>query len=108
MARNKEAFDYFPVVDAAERGRERIVGLIKLLPYVHGDTPEGLVQDHMEGLSEHNMIGADAGILTFVKSADHNGCRLVLSGDEISGVVTLSDMPTITCPRRLVRSDHAP
>jgi hypothetical protein len=72
------------VIDAVERERERIVGLIELVPYVHGKTPEGIVQDQMERLSEDNMIGANAGILTFVKSADRNGCRLVMSSDEIS------------------------
>jgi hypothetical protein len=49
------------VIDAVERERERIVGLIELVPYVHGKTPEGIVQDQMERLSEDNMIGANAG-----------------------------------------------
>jgi hypothetical protein len=92
MARNEEAFDYFPVIDAIGSGRERIVGLIELVPYVHSKRPEGIVQDEMERLSEDNIIGADAGILTFMKSADHSGCRLVMSSDEISGLVTLSDL----------------
>jgi hypothetical protein len=92
MARNEGGFDYFPVIDAAERGRERIVGLIDLVPYLRGKKLEGIVQDQMERLSEDNMIEADAGILTFVKSADRNGCRLVMSGADISGLVTLSDL----------------
>jgi hypothetical protein len=57
-----------------------------------GKKPEGIVREHMDPLSEANMIGADAVILTFVKSADRNGCRLVMSGAEISGLVTLSDL----------------
>jgi hypothetical protein len=92
MARNHEGFDYFPVVDADEFGRERIVGLVELAPYLHGKKPEGFVHEHMNQLSEDNMIGADAGILAFLKSADHNGCRLVMSGAEISGLVTHSDL----------------
>jgi CBS domain-containing protein len=92
MVRNEAGFDYFPVIDARESGRERIVGLIDLVPYVRGKKIEGIVQNQMERLSEDNMIGADAGILTFVKTADRNGCRLVMSGAEISGLVTLSDM----------------
>src|ERR1700722_8340286 len=92
MARNGGGFDYFPVIDAAEFGRERIVGLIELVPYLRGAKSEGIVDERMDPLSEDNMIGADAGILTFVKSADRNSCRLVMSGAEISGLVTLSDL----------------
>jgi hypothetical protein len=92
MARNEGGFDYFPVIDAAKRGRERIVGLIELVPYMRGKKPEGIVQAHKEPLSEDNMIGADAGILTFVRSADRNSCRLVMSRAEISGLVSLSDL----------------
>jgi hypothetical protein len=92
IARNEGGFDYFPVIDAAKRRRERIVGLIELVPYLQGKKPEGIVREQMEPLSEDNMIGADAGILTFVKSADRIGCRLVMAGAEISGLVTLSDL----------------
>jgi hypothetical protein len=46
----------------------------------------------MRALPEENLIGADAGILSFVKGADRRGCRLVMSGAEISGLVSLSDL----------------
>lgn len=92
MARNREAFDYLPVTDAAQRERERIIGLIELVPYLRGKKPEGTVEEQMERLSEDNVIGADAGILTFLRSADRNSCRLVMSGEKISGLVNLSDM----------------
>lgn len=69
-----------------------MIGLINLVPYVGGKTPVGVVQEQMDPLSEDNLIGANAGILSFVKTADRNGCRLVMSGAEIGGLVTLSDL----------------
>jgi hypothetical protein len=106
MARNDEGFDYFAVIDAAERGRERIVGLIELVPYLHGKKPESNVQDQMQRLSEDNLIGADAGILTFLRSADRVGCRLVMSGAEISGLVTLSDLQQLPVRAALFALGH--
>ena len=46
----------------------------------------------MRPLSEENLIGADASILDFVRDADHQRCRLVVSGPDISGLVSLSDL----------------
>lgn len=92
VERNVESFDYFPVVDAAEDARETIIGLIDLVPYMHGVPPQGMVKDRMRRLSEDNLIGADASILVFVMEADRHRCRLVVSGSEISGLVSLSDL----------------
>lgn len=92
VARNVESFDYFPVVDASEDARGAIIGLIDLTPFLHGERPQGLVKDRMRRLSEDSLIGADASILAFVMGADRHGCRLVVSGSEISGLVSLSDL----------------
>lgn len=92
MARNEEGFDYFPITDTAPHGGERIVGLIELVPYLSGKPRDGTVRDLMLPLSEDNMIGADAGILSFVRTADRHGCRLVISGAEVSGLVCLADL----------------
>ena len=46
----------------------------------------------MRPLSEENLLGADASILAFVRDADHQKCRLIVSGHEISGLVSLSDL----------------
>jgi len=43
-------------------------------------------------LSEDDMIGADASIVAFVRDADRHKCRLVVSGCEINGLVSLSDL----------------
>ena len=83
-ARNQEAFDYLPVVE-----RERIIGLLKLVDRTDG---RGLVRHEMDFLSEANLIGADASLLTFVRGADEHGCRLVVSGERIFGLVSLSDL----------------
>lgn len=92
VERNVESFDYLPVVDVAEDARETIVGLIDLVPFMHGETPQGLVKDRMRRLSEDSLIGADASILSFLIGADRHRCRLVVSGPEISGLVSLSDL----------------
>jgi hypothetical protein len=92
VERNVESFDYFPVVDAAVDARETIIGMIDLVPFMHGETPQGLVKDRMRRLSEDSLIGADASILAFVTGADRHSCRLVVSGSEISGLVSLSDL----------------
>lgn len=92
MGRNREGFDYFPVIDAAQGERERIIGLINLVPYLRGKAQEGIVQEQIDPLSEDNLIGANAGILTFVKTADRVGCRLVMSSADISGLLNLSDL----------------
>jgi len=46
----------------------------------------------MRPLSEENLIGADASLLTFIRNADRQMCRLVVSGPEINGLVSLSDL----------------
>jgi hypothetical protein len=46
----------------------------------------------MRSLSEENLIGADASLLTFIRNADRQMCRLVVSGPKINGLVSLSDL----------------
>jgi hypothetical protein len=92
MARNGDGFDYFPVTDTAAQGRRHIIGLIRLVPYLNGRPPAGSIREQMSPLSEDDLIGADAGILTFVRTADRHACRLVISGAEVSGLVNLADL----------------
>jgi hypothetical protein len=88
VERNKEGFDYFPVVGA----RDRIIGLLDLVNIDHVAGHRGCVKDLMRPLREDDLIGADAGILRFVKMADRYPCRLVVSGAQIDGLVSLSDV----------------
>lgn len=91
VGRNNEGFDYFPVVECADGStRERIIGLVQVV--MHGAEPWGTVRERMRPLSEENLIGADASLLTFIRKADEQMCRLVVSGPEIYGLVSLSDL----------------
>ena len=92
MARNKEPYDFLPVIEPESGGMECIVGLFHAAPFFDC-LPEGTsVHDHFRRLSEDSLIGADASILSFVKTADARPCRLVVSGDNIVGLVSLSDL----------------
>ena len=72
---------------------DRIFGLIELVRFIDGSAPSiGPVRPHMRPLSEEMLLGGDAGILTFVRDADRLPFRFVVSGREISGLVSLSDL----------------
>ena len=108
VARNNEGFDYFPVVEYADGStRERIIGLVEVIPFTHGVEPRGLVREQMRPLSEENLIGADASLLTFIRDADRQMCRLVVSGPEISGLVSLSDLQRLPVRAASVRDGDA-
>ncbi len=93
LARNTEGFDYFPVTAHGAGGDVRIVGLVNLVPFLKQEEPAvGLAGERMQPLSEDNLIGADASILAFVRGADRHGCRLVVSGAKVTGLVSLSDL----------------
>ena len=91
-AKREAPFDHLPVVDGAEDGRETIAGVLDLTPFRSDRSAQGIVNDRMDRLSEDILIGADADILAFVRNADRYPCQLVVSGPEISGLVTLSDL----------------
>jgi hypothetical protein len=90
IARNvDDQFDHFPVIS-----RQTIIGLVDLRPFAKGVTATGKVWDctYYSSLSEANLIGADAGILSFVRDADSQTCRLLVSKQRIEGLVSLSDL----------------
>src|SRR5208337_1420315 len=58
-ARHGQDFDYIPVVE-----REKIIGLLN---FVGRTDYRGRVREQMAPLSEANLIGADASLLTFVR-----------------------------------------
>jgi hypothetical protein len=89
--RDISAFDYLPVMDG-----ERTVGILHKSGL---DIPAGTevrVADKMQPLTDANLISADAGILTFVMTADQTHCRLVIDGDRIDAIVTLSDLQKLS------------
>lgn len=97
LERNRfEQFDFLPVTESDSNRSSRpsqIIGLIELIPFLERAVHQNvLVKEHMRPLSEDNLIGADAGILSFVRDADRQRCRLVVSGRDLSGLVSLSDL----------------
>ena len=90
VARNRSAgFDFLPVLEPTTG---HIVGLIEIAPFMKGNFPDARVDTRMRPLSEENLLGADATILMFVRDADRQKCRLIVSEHEISGLVSLSDL----------------
>jgi len=51
-----------------------------------------MVEAESDRLCESNLISAEASILSFIAEAKNRPCRLILSGTEISGIVTISDL----------------
>ena len=89
MARNKEdQFSFLPVVDEADR----FLGLYKAERWFRQEAPCELIGDDFEPFSEEQVIGADASIIDFVMTAIERPTRLVVSGDRVTGLVSLSDL----------------
>jgi CBS domain-containing protein len=94
----EQSFDYLPVV---ETGTSTIIALLRI-----ADAKENVgakVLDVMAGLSARNLIAADAPLMHFIYSGDENRCRLILDGEQITGLVTLSDLQKL--PVRMARSN---
>jgi CBS domain-containing protein len=91
----RNRFDFLPVLAPGTKQAGvggRIVGVIEIAPFMSGPAVDEQIHERMRPLSEENLIGADASILAFVRDADRQKCRLVVSGREISGLVTLADL----------------
>jgi hypothetical protein len=87
-----DSFDHLPVISASPYRSESIVGVLHLGALQADGECIGTVCDRMEPLCEGHLIGADASILTFVRHADDSPFRLVVSGREITGLVSISDL----------------
>lgn len=92
VARNVEHYDFFPVTEPVAGAQDRIIGLVELARFRGRDAPVEPVRAHLRTLDEDTLIGADAGILSFLKDADARPCRLVVAGSRIDGLVSWSDM----------------
>ena len=86
--RNTKNFSFLPVVD----GEERILGLYEAARWFGERAPQQAIDDDFLPFSEDIVIGADASIIDFVKRADEQPTRLVVSGDRVVGLVNLSDL----------------
>lgn len=92
MARNTEPYDFLPVVVPGGGQQDQIVGLFQAAKFFDRLPRDDRVEQHYMPLSEEYLIGADASILAFVIDADEKPCRLVVSGANIVGLVSLSDL----------------
>lgn len=93
VERNREKkFEFLPVIDSADAARSPIVGLFEVARFMDGEPSPGLVREAMHPLSEPYLVGADSSIIEFIRRADELPCRLVVSGDEISGLACLYDI----------------
>ena len=92
IRRNVDDFDYFPVIERRSADGGEVIGLFRT-DLLHGEVNhQGMIAEHYTPLCESNIIGADASLLDFVRSADKQGCRLLIAGASISGLVSLSDL----------------
>src|SRR5271165_4464761 len=66
LDRDHRDFDYLPVIENLGRADERIVGLLEIAEAASSGV-SGNVSAAMRALSEDNLIGADASILTFLR-----------------------------------------
>lgn len=85
-----DAFDFLPVIGAS--GDEALAGVLEVAALVSPVVPEQAVRDRMQPLGEAHLLGADASILSFIRKADQQPFCFVVSGHQISGLVTLSDL----------------
>ena len=88
MARNKDHFSFLPVMDATEC----IEGLYKAEQWFDRKAPHEPIGDDFERLSDDLAIDVAVSILEFVETADQRPARLVVSGDQVVGLIHLSDL----------------
>ena len=87
LQRNPEDFDFLPVVDEPDE----FVGMFHAAAHRDRRTLGTVWQSYVP-LSGNYLLGADASILDFILEADEKQCRLVISGTNVVGLVSLSDL----------------
>lgn len=92
VRRNTEHYDYLPVVAQSSDQGEVIIGLFHAAHHTQDDNHGMFVRERITSISESFVIGGDASILEFIKDADTRPCRLLVSGVNIAGLVSLSDL----------------
>lgn len=91
---NQGNYDYLPVMTSPNGA---IIGVLNTVSFRDDELiPDTcVVAEKMETLKEEWLIGADASILAFVRDADQRPFRFLVSGHEISGLVTISDLQSL-------------
>jgi hypothetical protein len=86
-SKNTLNFSFFPVEDEG-----RILGLYNAERWFRVEAPEDPIGNDYQRLSEDILIAADASIFDFIMQADRHPTNLVVSGNQIAGLVSLSDI----------------
>jgi hypothetical protein len=81
----EKQFDFIPVTDQ----KRHVVGVFHRREH-HGSNR--LVREAMRPLTSGMLLSADAPLFTFVEKADERPYCLVVDGEDINGIVTLSDL----------------
>ena len=68
------------------------IGLYDAQRWFSKEAPNTPIEDDFQPLSEAILVGADASIFEFIKTADRQPSSLVVSGNEISGLISISDL----------------
>lgn len=84
-------FDYLPVMDCSS-GERRIVGLFCSKRPRSEYSDDSVVGDDVIGLSDANLIGADASIWDFILGVCLRPICLTVSGQQIDGLVSWADL----------------
>ncbi len=91
--RNRDTqFDFLPVTGKTAGDEGQIVGMLEMATLTSHEIATSKAGECMQLLSERYLVGADASIVEFMRSADERPCRLTVSGERISGLVCLYDM----------------
>lgn len=88
MKRNQFGYSFLPVIDE----NDRYLGLFNASTWFNRIAPDEPVADEYERFSEDLVIGADASIFEFVMQADQRPTRLVVSGHQVAGLISTSDL----------------
>lgn len=88
MRKNSMDYSFLPVVD----GSDRYLGLFDAGHWFRRTPTEEPIGENFEPFSEDLVIGADASIFEFVMQADERPTRLVVSGQKVAGLISISDL----------------
>lgn len=86
-----DCFDFMPVL-GLDLAANTIVGVLDMVRLTGMNDTAGTVHHHMEPLAERHLIGANASVLAFIRDADQHSFRFIVSGREINGLVSISDL----------------
>jgi hypothetical protein len=86
--KNVDNYSFLPVLD--EQGQ--VIGLYDAQRWFENDALDTPIGDDYQILSERIVIGADASIFDFLRQAQDNPTNLVISGNRVSGLVSLHDV----------------